>query len=205
MPLRAFDSSGSASTFDLIQAIHYATRHGATVINLSFSLDRDSKELARAIDSAVRHGSICVAAAGNDGSSVLVYPAANPETIGVASTDLDDFVAPFSNFGNDLVKIAAPGVGVITTYPGGGWAAASGTSFSTPWISGAIALLAERAARGGVGLDLDRVLDAFSYSTEVHGVLALEVGFGRVDLARAGENLSLAPAADNGKPGNGKH
>jgi hypothetical protein len=56
-----------------------------------------------------------------------------------------------------------------------------------------------------VGLDLDRVLGAFSYSTEVHGVLALEVGFGRVDLARAGENLSLAPAADNGEPGNGKH
>ena len=107
---------------------------------MSFSIDGESDELARAIDYAVRRGSLCVAAAGNDGASVLVYPAAIPEAIGVAATDLDDFVAPFSNYGNDLVKLAAPGVAVITTYPGGGWAAASGTSFSTPWVSGGIAL-----------------------------------------------------------------
>ena len=196
MPLRAFDSTGYGDTFDVIQAIHYAAAHGATVINLSFSIDGESDELERAIDYAVRRGSICVAAAGNDGASVLVYPAAIPEAIGVASTDLDDFVAPFSNYGNDLVKLAAPGVALITTYPGGGWAAASGTSFSTPWVSGGIALLAERAVRRGVVLDLDRALDALAHSADVQGALALDVGYGRVDFARAGQNLSLEPGGN---------
>jgi subtilisin family serine protease len=201
LPLRAFDSTGYGDTFDVIQAIHYAAARGASVINLSFSLDGESDELERAIEYAVGRGSICVAAAGNDGASVLVYPAAMPEAIGVASTDLDDFVASFSNYGNDLVNLAAPGVAVITTYPGGGWAAASGTSFSTPWVSGAIALLAERAARRDVALDLDRVLDALANSAAVNGVLALDVGFGRVDFARAGQNLSLEDAP----PGNGNN
>ena len=137
MPLRAFDADGYASTFDLIQAIRYAVREGATVINLSFSLDSESKELERAIEYAVRRRSDlrCLPPA-TTASALLVYPAAFPETIGVAATDLDDFVAAFSNFGNDLVKLAAPGVSIITTYPGGGWAAGSGTSFATPWISG---------------------------------------------------------------------
>jgi thermitase len=137
---------------------------------------------------------ICVAAAGNDGASVLVYPAALPGTIGVAATDHDDYVAPFSNFGSDLVELAAPGVSVVTTYPGGGWAVASGTSFATPWISGAVALLAERATRAGVRLDLDRALDALSHSAEVRGPLALDIGFGRIDAERAGDHLQTAPA-----------
>jgi subtilisin family serine protease len=202
MPLRAFNADGYASTFDLIQAIRYATLNGATVINLSFSLESESMELERAIEFATRRGVICVPAAGNDGVRALVYPAALPDTIGVAATDLDDFVAAFSNFGNELVTLAAPGVSIVTTYPGGGWAAGSGTSFATPWISGAVALLAERAARGGVGLDLDRALHALSHGAPVRGSLASEVGFGRLDVEQAGANLSLAPAIDGG-PGNG--
>jgi len=200
MPLRAFDADGYASTFDLIQAIRYATRHGATVINLSFSLEFDSKELERAIQYAVRRGVLCVPAAGNDGVRALVYPAAFPETIGVAATDLDDFVAVFSNFGNDLVKLAAPGVSIITTYPGGGWAAGSGTSFATPWITGSVALLAERAARGGVELDLALALDALSHGAAVQGSLARDVGFGRLDVESAGAHLKLSPASGGGTP-----
>ena len=176
MPLRAFDADGNGNTFDVVQAIHHAAREGAKVINLSFTLADDSQALANAIWYALERGAICVAAAGNDGSSVVVFPAAAPGTIGVAATDLDDSVASFSNYGGDIVKLAAPGVSAITTYPGGGWAAASGTSFATPWVSGTIALLAQRAARAGVPLDLDRVLEALSHSAEVHGPLALEVG-----------------------------
>lgn len=200
LPLRAFDADGNGNTFDAVQAIHYAAREGAKVINLSFTLDDDSETLANAIAYALSWGAICVASAGNDGSSVVVYPAAAPGAIGVAATDLADFVASFSNYGGDVVELAAPGVSVITTYPGGTWAAASGTSFSTPWVSGAIALLAQRAAQTGVPLDLDRALAALSHSAEVNGALALEVGYGRLNVIRALENLSLEPsvAAGNG-------
>ncbi|HUP22398.1 MAG TPA: S8 family serine peptidase [Thermoanaerobaculia bacterium] len=198
LPLRAFDDQGRACTFDLIQAIYHAVRNGATVINMSFNLAQRSAELERAIAHAARRGVITVASAGNDGSSTLVYPAALPATIGIAATDLDDFVAPFSNFGSDLVALAAPGVSVITSYPGGGWAAASGTSFSAPWVSGAVALLAEHAARGAVSLELDRVLGALAHSAQVQGPLAFDVGFGRVDVESANQNLGIAPSSETG-------
>jgi subtilisin family serine protease len=193
MPLRAFDASGAAGTFDLVQAIYHAVRNGATVLNLSFSLDSYSRELDRAIRYATRQGLIAVAAAGNDGAALLNYPAALPSTLGVAATDDHDEVAAFSSFGSQLVTLAAPGVSVITTYPGGGWAAASGTSFATPFVSGTVALLSERAGAGG--LELEDALAALSHAAPVSGVLATSVGFGRLDVAGATEALTVVPAA----------
>ena len=151
----------------------------------------------------MRRGSICVAAAGNDGASVLVYPAAFPETIGVASTDLDDFVASFSNYGNDLVKLAAPGVAVITTYPGGGWAAASGHLVldavdlgrrSRSWPSA-------RLAEASSSISIERSTLSRTVPTCTALRSALDVGFGRVDFARAAQNLSL----DAAPTGNGNN
>ena len=204
MPLRAFDAAGFASTFDLIQAIYHAVRNGATVLNLSFSLPTYSRELETAIAFAARQGVIAVASAGNDGAALLVYPAALAITIGVAATDHDDAVAPFSNFGNHLVELAAPGVSVVTTYPGGGWAAASGTSFAAPWVSGAAALLAERAAAEGGAIRLDGALEALSNAAPVQGLLAPWVGFGRLDLEAATASFTLplgavAPGSANGR------
>jgi subtilisin len=60
--------------------------------------------------------------------------------IGVAATTNDDYRADFSNFGTD-VDIAAPGAGVISTYPQNRYAAGWGTSFSTPYVTGTIALM----------------------------------------------------------------
>jgi len=82
-----------------------------------------------------------VAAAGNDGAEILVYPAAYKGVIGVASTSNSDVRSGFSNYGSSLVWVAAPGEGVVTTYPYGTWAAGWGTSFSTPFVSGTVALM----------------------------------------------------------------
>jgi Big-like domain-containing protein/subtilase family protein len=104
-----------------------------------------SPEIAHAINVATSSGVICVASAGNAGQEVLVYPGSLRNVLGVGSTTTGNPPARswFSNFGDASVSLGAPGEGVITTYPGGGYAAASGTSFSAPLTSGAAALLVQ--------------------------------------------------------------
>ena len=117
---------------------------------MSFSRATPSPELKRALDYAARRGLILVASAGNDGQSLAKYPAAYSNVMSVASTADDDTRSTFSNYGS-TVWVAAPGEAVLTTYPWGSFAAAWGTSFSTPLVAGAAALVAglDDASRQG--------------------------------------------------------
>ncbi len=146
MPLKAFRADGSARVFDIVRAIRYAADNGARVINMSFSTVALSPEVTHAINYATDLGVICVSSAGNAGKEMLVYPAALRNVLGVGSTNSADPPArsAFSNYGESLVGLGAPGAGVITTYPGGKYAGAWGTSFSTALVSGAAALLLQK-------------------------------------------------------------
>jgi subtilisin family serine protease len=141
MPLKAFQANGSGYTSDILRAIYWGTNAGARVINMSFSTPKKSLEMSLAIDYATTVGVICVASAGNSGLKTLVYPAAFDNVIGVGSTSNENTLSTFSNYGPELVWVGAPGEGVITTYPFGAYAAAWGTSFSAPFVSGTVALL----------------------------------------------------------------
>ena len=143
MPLRAFGNDGQGYTSDALRAVYYAVHNGAKVINMSFSRPTSSNELKRAVDYATERGVIAVASAGNDGVSAAVYPAAFGNVMGIASTSNVDVRSPFSNYGSTNVWVAAPGEGIITTYPGGTFAATWGTSFSAPFVAGAAALLVD--------------------------------------------------------------
>ena len=141
MPLKAFKSDGTSTVFDVVRAIHYAVEHGARVINMSFSSTAISPEIAHAISVATSMGVTCIASAGNLGQEVLVYPAALRNVLSVASTTSTTPAvrSSFSNYGAALVSLGAPGEGVITSYPGGNYAGAWGTSFSAPLAAGAAA------------------------------------------------------------------
>jgi thermitase len=141
LPLKSFNANGTGYTSDILRGIYAAVQSHANVINMSFSLASYSLAVRSAIDYANLWGVICVAAAGNDGQEELMYPAAYKDVIGVASTNDDDQRSTFSNYGNNLVWAAAPGEGIVTTFPYDTYAAGWGTSFSTPFVSGSAALM----------------------------------------------------------------
>lgn len=146
VPIRAFDGNGTASVYDIVRAIRWATDQGVQVINMSFSLEESTTELRNAIRYAESRGVLMVAAVGNQGTQMRIYPAAYSEVLGIAaqSTATSGSLATFSNWGTVVADLAAPGSAVLTTFPGGLYAAGWGTSFSSPLVAGAAALIYER-------------------------------------------------------------
>jgi subtilisin family serine protease len=141
MPLKSFNANGTAYDSDILRAIYYAVKNGAKVLNMSFDYTSYSPELANAIKYANNNGVVLVASAGNDGRQTVVYPGGLPSVIDVASTSNSDVQSVFTNYGAPPVWMAAPGEGVVTTYPWGTYAAGWGTSFSTPFVAGTAALM----------------------------------------------------------------
>jgi subtilisin family serine protease len=202
MPLKSFQANGTGYNSDILRAIYYAVGHGAKVINMSFNYTTYSQELANAVNYATAHGVICVAAAGNSGQQATVYPAALKGVIDVASTSNTDTPSNFSNYGAPPVWLAAPGEGVMTTYPFGTYAAGWGTSFSAPLVSGTTALLVSAysaqvstqssLSRGSLTLSLGT--SASAPTTEPQAANALshakaisdpQMGHGRLDTYQA--------------------
>lgn len=180
MPLRVFNAHGEAHLFDVLRAIYYAVDAGADVINMSFSMETASPELQRAVDYARSRGVVSVAAAGNQADRNRVFPAALAPVVGVASTELDDSLSSFSNYGNSLVDLAAPGSGVISIYPGGLYAIGWGTSFSAPFVAGAVALVHRALPEGDSSAFRDRIQALSKGADRLQG-LSGKIGSGRLN------------------------
>lgn len=143
LPIRVADASGHTPGRRVARGITYAVDHGAHVINLSLGGTHASPLVHTAVKRAVRRGVVVVAGAGNNGpnNTKSFYPAAFPEAIAVAGTQtLTDLPANFSMRG-DWVDIAAPGTRVLATNNDGTRGKSSGTSFATPFVAGAVALM----------------------------------------------------------------
>lgn len=189
MPLKAFRADGTANLSDIVNAIYYAADQGANIISMSFSMSQSSPGLQAAIQYALNKNVTLVASAGNDGQKTLVYPASYGGVEGIGSTSNTDVRSSFSNYGSGVTLFAAPGEGVITTYPGGNYAAAWGTSFSAPMVAGAAALVLQARPASKPG----DVTNALSKAKQIS-----DMGYGRIDLYLALTNLLSSTSGTSG-------
>ncbi|MFM8269026.1 MAG: S8 family peptidase, partial [Pseudomonadota bacterium] len=150
MALKYYDSSGSGfnNLQNTVKAFHYANKMGAHIINYSGGGAEAASAERLALEDSRDRGILIVAAAGNDGRSndlIPYYPASYPldNIVSVASINRQDQLLPSSNFGK-IVHVAAPGLSVLSTLPGGRFGMMTGTSQATAFVTGAAALLASQ-------------------------------------------------------------
>lgn len=166
MSYRVFPNAGTGATnYDIIRAIDRGVSDGCDLLNLSLGGSTRDEAVREAIKDAFDNGTLCFVATGNDGRGPVSYPARWPEAVAVSAlgctgtfpaessetldvaapfSTQDDtvFVAGFSNVGEE-VDLTGPGVGIVSTVPGGGYGVMSGTSMACPAVTGmAAALLA---------------------------------------------------------------
>jgi subtilisin family serine protease len=146
MPVKVLDASGSGDDTQVAAGIVWAADHGAQVINLSLGAPGGTPELTAALAYAANSDVVVIGAAGNSGTTVPFYPAADGNVLSVAGTTTLDAPYPWSNFGS-WVDVAAPGCN-IAPVPGDTYGGFCGTSSATPVVSGlaALALSAEPSA-----------------------------------------------------------
>ncbi|MEU9046428.1 type VII secretion-associated serine protease mycosin [Kitasatospora sp. NPDC048343] len=145
--IRQNDSEGNGDVSTLVKAIQEAVAAKAKVINISQDVRGAGdahfggfQELKAAIQTAEQAGTVVVASTGNDGKEGDTYPGAFPTVLAVGASDRNNERAPFSQYGS-FVKVAAPGVDMLSTVPGSGQCVDNGTSFAAPYVSGLAALL----------------------------------------------------------------
>src|SRR5262245_31265417 len=187
--LKFLGSNGAGPTSAAVEALQYAVRMGVRLTNNSWGGGIYSRALEDAITAAGAAGSLFIAAAGNsraDTDRTPQYPGALPEDciVTVAATDHADQLASFSNFGATTVDLAAPGVDVLSTFPGGAYRLLSGTSMATPHVTGAAAFLMGRFPAMEAAQVKARLLQ---FVDPVPGLTGRCVTGGRLDL-----NLSSA-------------
>jgi hypothetical protein len=157
LDIKVLDDTGNGNTTDEVTGIYEAVALGARVINLSLTSEPCSmaprecgpvSSEEAAVEYAIAHGVVVVAAAGNYGSNVPVYPASYPGVLSVAASTDQGVVDPvnggpyldFSEYGN-AADIAAPGINVLSTWYDGNYAVQSGTSAAAAHVAAAAALL----------------------------------------------------------------
>ncbi len=213
LPVRVLGTDGVGDGWYLTKGMYFAIDAGVEVINLSLGSTYDSQGVDDAIQEAMGQGIVTVAAAGNlNRSDPREYPAMKSDPFGVSATDDQDIRADFSNF-DDKIFISAPGAtffiggdpqqpdpvrSIVSSIPGGEYAIWSGTSMSTPFVSGAVALIRAQHPEWSRDLGTYGMVSFILQSTAVDiddlnpGYAGL-LGAGRLDIAGAVAQGPTAP------------
>lgn len=210
---KALGSGGSGWASTIIAALEAAvdpdnnplTNDGAHVINMSLGGGGNpDSPLSQAVDRAVQQGSIVVVAAGNegnygqDGYATIGSPASARRALTVAASSKTDTRANFSSRGPvagfwEVIKpdLIAPGVSILSTIPGNGYQAYSGTSMAAPHVAGAAALLRQIYP----GWEADAIKALLMNNTLDLGLDVFSQGVGRLQIDRAATASTLIQPA----------
>lgn len=193
--------NGEGTVADTVRAVLYATENGADITSNSYGGPYSQPEYDAFSASPLLH--IC--AAGNEGNDNDVsrfypdnrpvgYPAtfALPNVISVAAANSRERLARFSNYGDQTVDLAAPGVKILSTVPGGGYETKSGTSMATPHVAGVAGLIATLYPEATPDQIKTRILANVDQLPSLKGKVLTG---GRLNAARALEDDTVAPAS----------
>ncbi|WP_369364035.1 type VII secretion-associated serine protease mycosin [Streptomyces sp. CG4] len=202
IPIRQNDANSSGNSDTMAQAITYAVSQGAEVINISQDTTKPlsgTSALAEAVRKAIAQNVVVVASAGNDGldgKDKNTYPAAFRGVLAVAASDRNNERASFSQAGT-FVGVAAPGVDIASTVPGGGQCTDDGTSFSAPFVAGVAALLKEKHPRWTTAQVVTQIEQTAERSVNGHDDF---VGWGVVDPVRAVQESDISDPSSSPSP-----
>jgi hypothetical protein len=195
MPLKILNSKVNTFVYEkrvitniIADAIAYAIKNGATVINLSLGWPKliHTKKVRFAIDKAISSNIPVIVASGNNNKKIPVFPCSYKGVICVGAMDNKGQIPEFSNFGGK-VDIVAPGEGIISTYPRNlesrllripGYEFKKGSSQAAPFVSGLVALLKSRSP----DLSLDEIKYKIFKSAKDIDSVDKRVKFGKISL-----------------------
>ena len=223
MPVQVLDGTGSGTTESVSQGIAWAYLNGAKVINLSLSGEFQDSFMQQAINDAYNREVLVVAAAGNEGTSALRYPAAMNHVLAVGATDRFDRLAYYSNTGSHI-DVVAPGGDMRTNLAGGIFSTTptyitqqmsedftwpdydffQGTSMAAPYVSGLAALI--YSLEPGLNPDeVEQIIKQSAFDLGSPGKDAV-FGYGRVDVLKTlqtviGRMLTLLAIENSEKDG----
>lgn len=209
MSLKFLDQNNQGDTASAIAAINYATMMrtqydtNVRVLNSSWGQSGSPNNLLlNSIQVAGNFGILLVAAAGNgnvlgqgvDNDRTPFYPASYDleNIVAVTASDSKDSLAAFSNFGGTSVDIAAPGVGIRSTLPGGRYGEANGTSMATPMVSGTAALIWSELPQATVAEVRKAIFDSADSTPELASLVS---SGGRLNASGAVASKIFSPVA----------
>ena len=192
MPIKVLSDSGSGSTLNVGLGMEYGYLHGAAVENLSLGGGCDGNEghyfMGEIVDSAFDNGTTIVVAAGNESQDAANCCPANIERLcTVASIGTGHSLSSFSNYGA-LVDIAAPGEGINSSVPGGGYQSSDGTSMASPHV----AAVAAQIKTANPDMSADAVVTAIKGAAAPISVTNAGAGMAHLDV----DLFTLNPAAN---------
>jgi subtilisin family serine protease len=138
--VKVLGKNGSGWLSDIIEGLQWCIDNRMQVVNMSLGTYSEVQSFHDAIIAVDNSGIVMVAAAGNDGVSTPLYPAAYDEVIAVAASDINNQIPTWSNYGPH-VDLTGPGVNIYSTYNGSSYKTLSGTSMATPHVAGTAALV----------------------------------------------------------------
>jgi thermitase len=194
MPVRVTGTDGWAQISLLATGLQYAADHGARVANMSFAIQSYSTVITAA-QYFKNKGGVVMNSAGN--YAALDSSPASDALVSVSATDYYDNLAGFSSFG-PYVDLSAPGTGIWTTTMGGGYAGASGTSFSSPLAAGVAAVMMGANST----LAPSQIVSILESTAVDHGTAGYDqyFGYGRVNAGAAVQAAAAAGGAADTQP-----